>query len=132
MFLWFQHLAALVPVDFAKRCIDSSRWVASVAQVAVEDSAFLEPDGGAAGVGQQPVHLGLEPASKDVSRVVGSVGQVRVGRTGFTVDLEREICGSIRVHNRDVEVEEVHLAVPILVKSGWVDSVLSRWRALPF
>jgi hypothetical protein len=33
MFLWFQHLAALVPVDFAKRCIDSSRWVASVSQV---------------------------------------------------------------------------------------------------
>jgi hypothetical protein len=27
--------------------------------------------------------------------VVGSVGQVRVGRTGFTVDLERKICGSM-------------------------------------
>ena len=100
--------------------------------MAVEDSAFLEPDGGAAGVGQQPVHLGLEPASKDVPRVVGAVGQIGIGRTGFTVDLEREICGCLRVDNRDIEVEEVHLAVPILVEFGWVDCVLSRWRALPF
>ncbi len=78
------------------------------------------------------VHLGIEPAPKDVPRVVGSVGQIRVGSTWFTVDPECEICGSIRVHNSDVEVEDVHLAVLILVKSGWVDSVLSRWRALPF
>jgi hypothetical protein len=35
-FPWFQHFAALVPVDFAKRGVDSSRRVASVAQVAVE------------------------------------------------------------------------------------------------
>ena len=100
--------------------------------MAVEHSAFLEPNVRVAGVRQQPVHLGIEPASKDVPRVVGSVGQIRKGRTGLTVDLECENCGSTRVHNRDVEVEEVHLAVPILVESGWVDSVLSRWRALPF
>ena len=131
-FLWLQHFAALVPVDCAKRGVDSLGRVASLAQVAVEYSAFLEPDGRVAGVRQQPVHLGLEPASKDVSRVVGSVGQIRVGRAGFTVDLEREICGSIRVHDGNVEVEEVHLAVLMLVKFGWVDSVLSRWRALPF
>ena len=112
--------------------------VTSVAQVAVdsEHSAFLEPlaDVRVARVRQQSVHLGIEPAPKDVPRVVGPVGQIRVGRTGFAVDLECEICGSIRVHrdNRDVEVEEVHLAVPILVKSVWVDSVLSRCRALPF
>ncbi len=115
-----------------KRGVDSLGWVASVAQVAVEHSAFLEPDVRVAGVCQQPVHLGIEPASKDVPRVVGSVGQICVGRTGFKVELECEICGSIRVHNRDVEVEEVHLEVPILVKSGWVDSVISLWRALPF
>ena len=116
--LRFQHFRTLVPVDFAKRGVDSLGWVASVAQVAVENSAFLEPDGWAAGVGQQPVHLGLEPASEDVPRVVGSVGQIRVGRTRFTVG--------------DIEVEEVHLAVLMLVKFGWVDSDLSRWRALPF
>ena len=90
--LRFQHFRTLVPVDFAKRGVDSLGRVASVAQVAVENSAFLEPDGRAAGVGQQPVHLGLEPASEDVSRVVGSVGQIGVGRSGFTVDLEGEIC----------------------------------------
>jgi hypothetical protein len=76
-----------------------SCWAASVAQEAVEDSAFLEPDGGAAGVGQQPVHLGLEPASKDVPRVVGSVGQIRIGRTGFTADLMAKftlLCTRIR------------------------------------
>jgi hypothetical protein len=131
-FLWLRHFASLVPVDCAKRGVDSLGWVASVAQVALEHSAFLEPDVRVDGVRQQPAHLGLEPAPKDVSPVVGSVGQIRVGSTGFTVDLECEICGSILVHNRDVEVEEVHLAVSMLVKSGWVDSVLSRWRALPF
>ncbi len=114
-----------------RNVVDSLGWVVSVAQVAVDYRAFLEPDG-VAGAHQQPVHLGLEPASKDMPRLVGSVGQIRVGRTGFTVDLEREICESIRVHNRDVEVEEVHLAVPMLVKFGWVDSVLSPWRVLPF
>ena len=129
---WFQHFAALVPVDGAKRGVDSSCWIASVAQVVVEHAAFLEPDRRAAGVGQQPVHLGLEPASKDVPRVVGSVGQIRLGRTGFTVDLEFEIRGSRRVHDCDVEVEEVHLTVLMLVKFGWTDCVLSRWRALPF
>ena len=81
---------------------------------------------------QQPVHLCFEPASKDVPRVVGSVGQIGVGRTGFAVDLESEICGSIRVHDGNVEVEEVHLAVLMLVEFGWVDSFLRRWRALPF
>jgi hypothetical protein len=126
---WFQHFAALVPVDCTKRGVDSSCWVASVAQVAVEDCAFLEPDGGAAGVCQQPVHLGLEPASKDVPRVVGSVGQIGIGRTGL--DLACEICGCLRVDNRDIE-EKVHLAVPILVEFGWADCVLSPWRALPF
>ena len=130
--LWLQHFAALVPVDCAKRGVDSLGRVASVAQVAVEYSTFLEPDVRAAGVRQQPVHLGLEPASKDVPRVVGSVGQIRVGRAGFTVDPEREICGSRRVHEGNVEVEEVHLAVLMLVEFGWVESVLSRWRALPF
>ena len=130
--LRFQHFRRLVPVDFAKRGVDSLGWVASVAQVAVEDSAFLEPDGGAAGVCQQPVHLGLEPASEDVPRVVGSVGQIRVGRAGFTADPLVEICGSSRIDDCNVEIEEVHLAVPILVKFGWVDGVLSRWRALPF
>ncbi len=104
----FQHFDVLVPVDFAKRGVDSSRWIASVAQVAVEDSAFIEPDRGVAGVGKQPVHLGLEPASKDVPRVVGSIGQIHIGRTRFTVDLEREICGSRGVHNSDIKIEEVH------------------------
>ncbi len=56
--------------------------------MAVEHSAFLEPDVRVAGVRQQPVHLGLEPAPKDASHVVGSVGQIRVGCTGFKVDLE--------------------------------------------
>ena len=50
---WFQHFTALVPVDCAKRGVDSLGWVASIAQVA---------------------------------------GQIGVGRTGFTVDLECEIC----------------------------------------
>ena len=37
MFPWFQHFAALVPVDFAKYGIDSSCWTpASVVQVSVE------------------------------------------------------------------------------------------------
>jgi hypothetical protein len=83
-------------------------------------------------VRQQPVHLGLEPASKDVPRVVGSIGQIRVGRTGFAVDLERELCGCPRVYDCDIEIEEIHLAVLMLVKFGWVDSVLSQWRILPF
>ena len=133
-FPWFQHFAALVPVDCAKRGVDSLGRVASIAQVAVEYTTFLEPDVRAAGVCQQPVHLGLEPASKDEPRVVGSVGQIRVGRAGFTVDPEREICGSRRVHEGNVEVEEVHLAVLMLVEFGWVasESVLSRWRSLPF
>ena len=98
----------------------------------VEQATFLEPDRRAAGVRQQPVHLGLEPASKDVPRVVGSVGQIGVGRTGFAVDLEIEICGSRRVYDGNVEVEEVHLTVLMLVEFGWVDCVHSRWRALPF
>ena len=34
------------------------------------------------------MQLGLEPASKHVSRVVGSVGQVSEGAAGFAVDLE--------------------------------------------
>ncbi len=51
------------------------------------------------------VHLALEPAPKDLSRMEGPVGQVHVGSTGFAVDLERKIYESIRVHNRDVEVE---------------------------
>ena len=122
---WFQHFQTLVPVDRMKRGVDSSRRIASVAQVVVEHTAFLEPDRGAAGVRQQPVHLGLEPASKDVPRVVGSVGQISIGRTGFTVDLERENCGCLRVYDRDIEIEEIHLAVLILVKFGWVDCVLS-------
>jgi hypothetical protein len=64
----------LVPVDCVKRGVDSPGWVASVAQVAVEHSSFLEPDVKVARVRQQPVHLGLEPAPKDASRVVGSIG----------------------------------------------------------
>ena len=116
--------------------VDGLGWEASVAQGAVQDSAmsaFLESDGGIAGVCQQPVHLGLEPALKDLSRSVGSVGQIRVGRIGrttFAVDLEWEVCGCLRVYDCDIEVEEVH--VPTLVKFGWVDSVLRQWRALPF
>ncbi len=52
-------------VDCAKRAsgVDSLGWVASVAHVAVEHSAFLEPNVRVAGVRQQPVHLGIEPAS---------------------------------------------------------------------
>ncbi len=90
----------------------------------VEYTAFLEQDGRAAGVRQQPVHLGLEPVSKDVPRVVRSVGQISVGCAGFTVDLEREICGSRRAYNGNVEVE----ASPDGAEAGrfgWVDSVLS-------
>ena len=99
--------------------------------MAVEYTTFLEPDVRVAGVRQQPVHLGLEPCSKDVPRMVGSVGQIRVGRAGFTVDLAPQVCRSKRVHDSNVEVEEVHLAVLMLVKFGWVESVLSRWCALP-
>ena len=94
--------------------------------VAQDHAAFLEPDRWAAGVRQQPVHLCLEPASKDVPRVVGSVAQIRVGRTGFTVDLEFEIRGSRRVHDCDVEVEKVHLTVLMLVEFGWADRVLPK------
>jgi hypothetical protein len=83
--LRFQQFRTLVPVDFAKRGVDRLGWVASIAQVVVECSTLLEPDGWVARVCQQSVHLGLEPASKDVSSIVGSVGQIRVGRTGFTV-----------------------------------------------
>jgi hypothetical protein len=36
----------------------------------------------------------LGSASKDVPRVVGSERQIPVGRTGFTVDPQVEICGS--------------------------------------
>ncbi len=106
--------------------------LASLPQVVVEKTAFLEPDGRVAGVRQQPVDLGLEPASKDVPRVVGSVGQIGVGRAGFAADVAFDICGSMREDDGHVEVEEVHLAVLMLVEFGWVDSVLSRWRALPF
>ena len=52
----------MVPVVCAKRGIDSSRQVASAAQVVIEYAALLEADGGVAGVHQQPAHLGLEPA----------------------------------------------------------------------
>ena len=46
----------------------------------------------------------------------------RVGRTGFAVGLECEMRGGVRVYDCDIEVEEVHLAVPMLVKFGWVDA----------
>ena len=59
--------------------------------------------------------------------MVGSVGQIGLGRTGFALDLEGEICRCLRVYDCDIEVEEVHLAVLMLVEFGWVDSVLSRW-----
>ncbi len=76
-----------------------------------EHSIFLKPDRGAAGVCQQPMHLCLESALIDVSHMVGSVGQIRIGRTRFTEDLEFEICGCLRVFNRDIdfiiEVKEV-------------------------
>ncbi len=85
----------------AKRGVDGLGRVASVAQVAVEYTTFLEPDVRVAGVRQQPVHLGLEPSSKDVPRMVGSVGQKRVGRAGITVDLARQVCRSKRAGGAD-------------------------------
>jgi hypothetical protein len=76
--------------------------------------------------------LAFSQPRKTCLGVVGSVGQIRVGRTRFAVDPEVENRRSIRVHDGIVEIEEVHLAVLMLAKFGWVDSILSRWRALPF
>ncbi len=92
--------------------------VASVAQVVVVEQATLEPDCRIAGARQQPVHIGLKPASKDVPRVVGSVRQIGIGRTRFAVYLEFEICRFRRVYNGNVEVEEVHLAVLLMIASS--------------
>jgi hypothetical protein len=52
-------------------------------------------------VRQQPVHLGLDSALKDVSCVVGSVGQVRVDRFGFynrPTSRNLQIQASTRIH----------------------------------
>ncbi len=95
MFLWHQHFAVLVSVDCAKCEVNSLGRVASLAQVAVEYSTFFKPDSRVAGVCQQPVHLCLEPTSKDVSSMVGSIGQIRTGCAWFKVDLKRKICESI-------------------------------------
>ena len=78
------------------------------------------------------MHLGLEPTSKHVSSVVGSIGQIRVGITGFTVNLEREKCRSCRIDHSYLEVEEAHFSVLIMDESRWVCGVYRRWRALPF
>ena len=67
---WLQHFAALVAVDCAKRGVDGLGRVAPAAQVAVEHTTLLECT----------EHLGLAACSTDVPRVVGSVGQIRVGR----------------------------------------------------
>ena len=39
---------------------------------------------------------------------------------GFVVDLESEICRSYRMDKSNIEVEEAHCPVLILVKFGWV------------
>ena len=44
-------------------------------------------------------------------------------------DLAGEICGCLRAYDCDFEVEEVRLAMLMLVEFG---SVPSQWRALPF
>ena len=119
----FQHLASLVPVDVSEARVDSSSGVASVVQVLVEYAAFLEPDRGAAGVREQSLHLGLEPASKNVSRVVGSVGQIGVSVTGFAVDLERESCQQMKIYGfrEAIEMFAVWFGSQIIMESETFD-----------
>ena len=65
--------------------------------------------------------------------MVGSVGQIGLGRAGFAA-------GTLKANSADAcehtivmsSVEEVRLAVLMLVEFGCVDSVPSRLRALPF
>ena len=81
---------------------------------------------------EQSLHLGLEPSSKNVARVIGSIGQIGVSVTGFAVDLERESCGSVRANVLNVEVEEVHPTKLMLNQHSWVGCVNVCGRALPF
>jgi len=83
-------------------------------------------------VREQSLHLGLEPASKNVSRVIGSIGQIGVSVTGFAVDLEREKCGSMRANELNVEVKEVYPAELMLNQRSWVGCVDVCRHALPF
>ena len=59
-------------------------------------------------------------------RVEGSIGRIRIGRTRFALELESEICGCLRVYDRDIdsimiiEVEEVHLSGPGGVDAGQI------------
>ena len=64
--------------------------------------------------------------------MVGSVGQVGLGRTGFAAGTLQAKSENACEHTIVMSsVEEVHLAVLMVVEFGWVDSVPSRWRALP-
>jgi hypothetical protein len=93
---WFQLTA--------KRGVDSLGRVASLAGgCGTSLEPFLEPDGRVAVERQQPVRLGIEPASKDVPRVVASVGQIGLGRAGFAADVAFDMCGFRRVHDGHVE-----------------------------
>ena len=69
------------------------------------------------------MHLGLEPASKDVSRMIGSIRQISISITGFAVNLECESCRSVCANELDIEVQEVNPAKLMLNQRGWIGCV---------
>ena len=77
------------------------------------------------------MQFGLEPASKNVSRVIGSIRQIRVGITRFTVDPEHEFMESIRALNLNIKIEEVHSAKLMLENFSRIDGICYRLCALP-
>jgi hypothetical protein len=78
------------------------------------------------------LHLGLEPASKDVSRMIGSIRQISISVTGFAVNLECESCGSVCANELNIEVQEVNSAKLMLNQCGWIGCVDACRRTLPF
>ena len=105
----FERCFHLILQNVGSILFDSLGCVSSVAQVAVEYSTLsllLKSDRWVAGVVQQPGHLGLEPASKDVPRVVGAIGQIHLGHIGFAVYLESAISGyeCLQLYDCDIEV----------------------------
>lgn len=69
---------------------------------------------------EQSLYLGLEPTSKDVPCMVGSVRQIRVGITGFPIDPELEYWRPLQANDFNIEVEEIDPAMLMLIEFSWI------------